>query len=136
MPSTPQKSMFANGMHHVAIICSDYDRSKHFYVDLLGLSIIQETFRADRQSHKLDLDIGNGGAIELFSFPHPPARPSQPEACGLRHLAFKVDDLEAAIAHLTASDIPVEAIRTDALTHKRFTFFKDPDGLPLELYEV
>ncbi|HEY9884412.1 MAG TPA: VOC family protein [Thermosynechococcaceae cyanobacterium] len=128
--------MFTNGIHHVAIICSDYDRSKHFYVNLLGLTIIEETFRADRDSYKLDLDIGNGGAIELFSFPNPPDRPNQPEACGLRHLAFKVDDLEAAVAHLTANQISVEAIRTDALTNKRFTFFKDPDGLPLELYEV
>lgn len=128
--------MFAQGIHHVAIICSDYERSKHFYVNLLGLLIIQETFRADRHSYKLDLDVGNGGAIELFSFPDPPDRPSQPEACGLRHLAFKVADLDASVAYLTANGIAVEAIRLDALTNKRFTFFKDPDGLPLELYEA
>ncbi len=128
--------MFTKGIHHVAIICSDYDRSKHFYVNILGLPIIQETFRASRHSYKLDLDVGNGGTIELFSFPKPPDRPSQPEACGLRHLAFKVDHLDTSVAYLTANGINVEAIRTDELTNKRFTFFKDPDGLPLELYEV
>jgi glyoxylase I family protein len=128
--------MFTKGIHHVAIICSDYERSKHFYVNILGLPIIEETFRAARNSYKLDLDVGNGGAIELFSFPNPPDRPSNPEACGLRHLAFRVDDLEAAVAYLTTNGITVEAIRTDELTNKRFTFFKDPDGLPLELYDV
>jgi glyoxylase I family protein len=128
--------MFTHGIHHVAIICSDYERSKHFYVNILGLPIIAETFRASRNSYKLDLEVGNGGAIELFSFPNPPDRPSTPEACGLRHLAFKVDDLDASVAHLTANGITVEAIRTDELTNKRFTFFKDPDGLPLELYEI
>jgi glyoxylase I family protein len=128
--------MFTQGIHHVAIICSDYERSKHFYVNILGLPIIAETFRASRNSYKLDLEVGNGGAIELFSFPNPPDRPSTPEACGLRHLAFKVDDLDASVAHLTANGITVEAIRTDELTNKRFTFFKDPDGLPLELYEI
>jgi glyoxylase I family protein len=128
--------MFTKGIHHVAIICSDYERSKHFYVNILGLPIIEETFRAARNSYKLDLDVGNGGAIELFSFPKPPDRPSNPEACGLRHLAFRVDDLEAAVAYLTTNGIAVEAIRTDELTNKRFTFFKDPDGLPLELYDV
>ncbi len=128
-------SMF-EGIHHVAIICSNYERSKHFYVNLLGFPIIQETFRAARNSYKLDLDIGNGGAIELFSFPNPPDRPSTPEACGLRHLAFKVDDLDATVHHLQAQAVAVEPIRTDKLTNKRFTFFKDPDGLPLELYEM
>ncbi|PSB34312.1 VOC family protein [Stenomitos frigidus] len=128
--------MFSNGIHHVAIICSDYERSKHFYVNILGFPIIQETFRAARNSYKLDLDVGNSGAIELFSFPNPPDRPSKPEACGLRHLAFKVDDLDASVAYLTTNGIAVEAIRTDELTSKRFTFFKDPDGLPLELYEI
>jgi glyoxylase I family protein len=128
--------MFAKGIHHVAIICSNYERSKHFYVNILGLPIIQETFRSARHSYKLDLDVGNGGAIELFSFPNPPDRPTTPEACGLRHLAFKVDDLDVSVAYLTANDILVEPIRTDELTNKRFTFFKDPDGLPLELYEA
>lgn len=124
------------GIHHVAIICSDYERSKHFYVNLLGFPIIQETFRAARNSYKLDLDLGNGSAIELFSFPNPPDRPSTPEACGLRHLAFKVADLNASVRYLTEQGVAVEPIRTDELTHKRFTFFKDPDGLPLELYEL
>ena len=124
------------GIHHVAIICSDYERSKHFYVNILGLPVIQETFRPARNSYKLDLDVGNGGAIELFSFPHPPDRSSQPEACGLRHLAFKVNNLDASVAYLNHNNIVVEAIRLDELTNKRFTFFKDPDGLPLELYEV
>lgn len=128
--------MFAQGIHHVAIICSHYERSKHFYVKILGLRIIRETFRAARDSYKLDLDMGNGTAIELFSFPHPPDRPSTPEACGLRHLAFKVEDLDASVRFLTANGVAVEPIRTDELTDKRFTFFKDPDGLPLELYET
>ncbi|MBC7970750.1 MAG: VOC family protein [Verrucomicrobia bacterium] len=128
--------MFTKGIHHVAVICSNYERSKHFYVNILGLPIIQETFRAVRHSYKLDLAVGNGGAIELFSFPNPPDRPTTPEACGLRHLAFKVDDLDVSVAYLTANDILVEPIRTDELTNKRFTFFKDPDGLPLELYET
>lgn len=128
--------MFTKGIHHVAVICSNYARSKHFYVNILGLPVIQETFRAARHSYKLDLDVGNGGAIELFSFPNPPDRPTKPEACGLRHLAFKVDDLDVSVAYLTANDILVEPIRTDELTNKRFTFFKDPDGLPLELYET
>lgn len=128
--------MFIKGIHHAAIICSDYERSKHFYVTLLGLPIIQETFRADRNSYKLDLSVGDGNAIELFSFPNPPARVNQPEACGLRHLAFKVNDLDAAIEQLVNQGIPVEAVRTDTLTGKRFTFFQDPDGLPLELYAM
>ncbi len=126
--------MFTKGIHHAAIICSDYERSKHFYVTLLGFPIIQETYRADRNSYKLDLSVGDGNAIELFSFPNPPDRVNQPEACGLRHLAFKVDDLDAAIEHLVNQSIAVETVRLDELTGKRFTFFQDPDGLPLELY--
>ena len=122
-------------IHHVAIICSDYDRSKHFYTEILGFSIIQETFRVARNSYKLDLAVGNGAQIELFSFPNPPERPSFPEAQGLRHLAFEVDDLEAAIAHLNQAGVETEPIRLDDLTGKRFTFFQDPDALPLELYE-
>ncbi|EIE50416.1 hypothetical protein AL036_04495 [Salipiger aestuarii] len=122
--------------HHVAIICSDYPRSRAFYVDILGLRVIAETLRAERDSWKLDLEIPGGGQIELFSFPTPPARPSRPEARGLRHLAFTVHDVAAIKARLQSRGVAVEDIRTDALTGKRFTFFADPDGLPLELYEA
>ena len=123
------------GAHHVAIICSDYARSKRFYVGTLGLTIIAETHRAERQSYKLDLRPPDGTQIELFSFPSPPARVNSPEACGLRHLAFEVADIDAACAELGEKGVPVEDVRVDGLTGKRFTFFKDPDGLPLELYE-
>lgn len=125
-----------DGVHHVAIIASDYARSRRFYHELLGLPIINETLRAERESWKLDLGLPDGSQIELFSFPAPPARPSRPEACGLRHLAFRVGDLERVIAHLQAHQIEVEPVRLDELTGRRFTFFADPDGLPLELYEA
>jgi len=125
-----------HSIHHVAIICADYQQSRHFYTEILGLRIVQETYRAERDSWKLDLALGNQYQIELFSFPDPPARVSRPEACGLRHLAFAVTDLENSIARLTQSGIATEPIRTDELTGKRFTFFADPDGLPLELYEL
>ncbi|MBW4655419.1 MAG: VOC family protein [Kaiparowitsia implicata GSE-PSE-MK54-09C] len=124
------------GIHHVAIICSDYERSKRFYVEQLGFAVLQETYRGDRQSYKLDLRVDDCTQIELFSFPNPPQRAQYPEACGLRHLAFAVANLDEAVALLTAQTIAVEPIRLDALTGKRFTFFKDPDGLPLELYEI
>jgi glyoxylase I family protein len=127
--------MQVNGIHHVAIICSDYGRSKHFYTEVLGFPIIEETYRATRDSYKLDLQVGNGGQIELFSFPHPPARVNSPEACGLRHLAFQVKNLDATVADLQSNGVEVEPIRLDELTGKRFTFFKDPDDLPLEIYE-
>ena len=127
--------MKTSGIHHVAIICSDYEKSKHFYVNILGFSIIQETFRESRNSYKLDLRVGNSDAIELFSFPQPPERPSRPEACGLRHLAFVVNDVDESVAELTAQGVQVETIRVDEITGKRFTFFQDPDGLPLELYQ-
>ena len=123
------------GTHHVAIICSDYQTSKHFYTHILGLSIIAENYRVHRDSYKLDLALPDGTQIELFSFPSPPKRPSTPEAQGLRHLAFKVDDLDSCIKHLEENKIEVEAVRVDEFTGKRFTFFKDPDDLPLELYE-
>ena len=123
------------GLHHAAIICSDYLRSKQFYVDVLGLRVVAETYRAARQSYKLDLALPDGTQLELFSFPNPPARPSYPEACGLRHLAFSVADLGACVAHLQAQGVAVEPVRVDELTGQRFTFFADPDGLPLELYE-
>lgn len=121
--------------HHVAVICSDYARSKDFYVRTLGLEVVAEVYRADRDSYKLDLRLPDGVQIELFSFPAPPPRPSYPEACGLRHLAFEVADLDAAVAHLIRHGVIVEPVRVDEFTGKRFTFFADPDGLPLELYE-
>lgn len=127
--------MNTTGIHHVAIICSDYERSKNFYVEVLGFSIIQETFRANRNSYKLDLRVGENAQIELFSFPSPPQRASNPEACGLRHLAFSVDNLNKTVTELKSKGIDVEPIRIDELTGKRFTFFKDPDSLPLEIYE-
>ncbi|MDZ8221555.1 MULTISPECIES: VOC family protein [unclassified Nostoc] len=127
--------MKTTGIHHVAIICSDYDRSKKFYVEVLGFPIIQETFRAERNSYKLDLRVGENAQIELFSFPNPPERPSKPEACGLRHLAFKVDDVEETVFYLKSKGVEVENIRVDEITNKKFTFFKDPDNLPLEIYQ-
>lgn len=123
------------GIHHVAIICSDYERSKHFYTQILGLTALSEVYRAARGSYKLDLRLQDGTQIELFSFANPPKRPSYPEACGLRHLAFAVPDLGEAVAHLERHEVTVEPIRLDEYTGKRFTFFADPDGLPLELYE-
>ena len=123
-----------DAVHHVAIICSDYERSKRFYSGILGLPIIREVWRAEQQSWKCDLRVGSA-QIELFSFPNPAARPSRPEAQGLRHLAFSVAALEPVIEHLQCHNIIVEPIRLDQHTGKRFTFFADPDGLPLELYE-
>ncbi|WP_141333698.1 VOC family protein [Paenibacillus sp. tmac-D7] len=123
-------------IHHAAIICSDYEKSKHFYVNILGLTVLNETYRAERNSYKLDLRVGGIYQIELFSFPEAPVRSSYPEARGLRHLAFEVDDVEAAAARLTAQGVQVEPIRVDETSGKRFTFFADPDGLPLELYEA
>ena len=122
-------------VHHIAIICSNYEQSKKFYTEVLGCTIVKETYRAERDSYKLDLAIGGSYIIELFSFPNPPARPSQPESCGLRHLAFSVKDIETSIAALASHGVLCEPIRIDTLTNKRFTFFADPDGLPLELYE-
>lgn len=123
------------GIHHIAIICTDYQRSKHFYTKILGFTIVREVLRAERQSYKLDLALNDQYVIELFSFPDPPARPSRPEAAGLRHLAFAVADLDAAVAHLIEAGVVTEPIRVDEHTGRRFTFFADPDGLPLELYE-
>lgn len=123
------------GLHHVAIIASDYGRSKRFYTEVLGLHVVAEHYRAERDSWKLDLALPDGTQVELFSFPSPPARVSRPEACGLRHLALRVADLEAAVAHLQAHGVTSEPLRVDEYTGRRFTFFADPDDLPLELYE-
>lgn len=122
-------------IHHIAIICSNYQKSKYFYTEILGLEIIREVYRSERQSYKLDLALNGNYIIELFSFPNPPARASRPEACGLRHLAFEVDNLEREIERLKKHDIITEPIRIDEFTQKRFTFFEDPDHLPIELYE-
>ncbi|MEM7376243.1 MAG: VOC family protein [Pseudomonadota bacterium] len=123
------------GMHHAAIICVDYARSKAFYTETLGLRVVAEHYRAERRSHKLDLALPDGSQLELFSFPDPPPRASGPEACGLRHLAFVVESVSTVADGLRARGVEVEAIRIDEFTGKAFTFFKDPDGLPLELYE-
>ncbi|WP_016937627.1 SMU1112c/YaeR family gloxylase I-like metalloprotein [Bacillus siamensis] len=123
-------------IHHIAIICSDYEKSKAFYTETLGFGIIKETYRKERGSYKLDLALDGTYVIELFSFPDPPERPTRPEAAGLRHLAFTVNDLEAAVRELKEKGIDTETVRTDPLTGKRFTFFFDPDKLPLELYEA
>jgi len=125
-----------NQIHHIAIICSDYAVSKDFYVNKLGLQVVQEIYRSDRDSYKLDLAVNGLYQIELFSFPNPPARVSKPEATGLRHLAFAVDNIAAAVAELTGKGVLTEPIRVDEFTQRQFTFFSDPDGLPLELYEL
>ena len=127
---------FLKAIHHIAIICSDYKKSKHFYTAILGLEIINETFRENRHSYKLDLSLHGQYIIELFSFPDPVRRPSGPEATGLRHLAFEVENIEAAVAYFERHGIVVETTRTDATTNKKFTFFRDPDDLPIELYEI
>ncbi|MFK7002113.1 SMU1112c/YaeR family gloxylase I-like metalloprotein [Flavobacterium oreochromis] len=123
-------------IHHIAIICSDYQKSKYFYTQILGLEIIREEYRDLRQSYKLDLALNGNYIIELFSFQNPPNRASRPEACGLRHLAFEVSNLEEIIEKLKQNNIITEPIRVDEYTQKRFTFFQDPDKLPIELYEI
>ena len=126
---------FLEGVHHIAIICSDYQKSKYFYANILGFDIINETYRDKRDSYKLDLSLNGHYTIELFSFPNTQIRPSRPESCGLRHLAFKVKNIEEAIAALSENGVTCEPIRIDEITGKKFTFFSDPDRLPLELYE-
>ena len=123
------------GVHHIAVICSDYGKSRQFYCEVLGLKIIREVYREERKSYKLDLSLNDHYIIELFSFPDPPSRVSRPEACGLRHLAFAVDDLNTEVSRIRGLGVNTEEIRTDEFTGKKFTFFSDPDGLPLELYE-
>lgn len=127
--------MKIEGLHHVAIIASDYARSKRFYTDVLGLRVVAEHYRAERDSWKLNLALPDGTQVEVFSFPSPPPRVSRPEACGLRHLALRVADLDVAVAHLYAHGVECERVRVDEFTGRRFTFFADPDDLPLELYE-
>lgn len=125
-----------NAIHHVAIICNDYPISKAFYQQVLGFQVVAENYRAERDSYKCDLALADGTQIELFSFPGAPTRPSRPEAQGLRHLAFKVSDIDTAIQHLADHQVECEPVRVDPYTQRRFTFFNDPDGLPLELYEI
>lgn len=128
-----QKPDFS-AIHHVAIIVSDYQKARHFYVDILGLPIIRENFRPERQDYKLDLQL-NDAELEIFAIKNPPKRPSFPEAAGLRHLAFKTTDIEATVAYLNSHGIDCEPLRTDDFTGEKMTFFFDPDGLPLELHE-
>lgn len=131
----PDDAPLLLGVHHVAIICSDYARSKDFYTRVLGLRVIAETERVARRSMKLDLEVAGGVRLELFSFPDSPRRLTRPEACGLRHLAFAVADVGETVRRLEGSGVACEAVRVDELTGRRFTFFSDPDGLPLEVYE-
>ena len=123
-------------IHHVAIICSDYPVSKKFYTVILGLKVLREVYREERDSYKLDLGIGDHYVIELFSFPNPPARPSRPESCGLRHLAFSVENVEEKRNELTIKGLICEDIRIDEFTDRKFFFTQDPDALPLEFYEA
>ena len=124
-----------NKIHHIAILCSDYRKSKTFYTEVLGLTIIREIYREERQSYKLDLALNGLYVFELFSFPDPPKRPSRPEAVGLRHLAFEVINLDETVAFLNTKNIEAELIRIDETTQKRFTFISDPDLLTIEFYE-
>lgn len=125
-----------NKIHHIAIICSNYEVSKHFYTKILGFEIVAETFREERNSYKLDLAVNGIYAIELFSFPNPPQRTSRPEASGLRHLAFEVNDIKATVLYLQENNLDPEPIRVDEFTGKKFTFIADPDDLPIEFYEA
>jgi glyoxylase I family protein len=127
--------LIINKIHHTAIICSDYEVSKHFYTEYLGFTIIREVFRRERDSYKLDLALNGSFVIELFSFPIPPKRISRPEATGLRHLAFEVDNVLETIKYFSSKNIAVEPIRIDEFTGKKFTFISDPDALPIEFYE-
>lgn len=122
-------------IHHIAIICKDYEASKAFYTQILGLKVEQENYRAERQSYKADLSLNGEYILELFSFPEPPKRVSRPEATGLRHLAFEVLDIKREIENLKKSGIEPEPVRIDEYTGKKFTFFSDPDDLPIEFYE-
>jgi glyoxylase I family protein len=136
MTAMTKPTSLLTSIHHVAIICSNYQRSRAFYSETLGLSIVREVYREARQSWKCDLAVSDGVQIELFSFPEPPPRPSRPEAQGLRHLAFVVDDIDASIATLLQRGVTCEPVRVDEYTGRRFTFFADPDDLPIEFYEA
>ena len=133
--SAPPPMLRPSGVHHVAVIASDYARSRRFYTEVLCLQVVHEHYRAERQSYKLDLQLPDGTQVELFSFPSPPPRPSYPEARGLRHLALRVDDMDASLAALAAHGVTAEPVRIDPFTGARFTFIADPDGLPIELVE-
>ncbi|WP_329743062.1 VOC family protein [Dyella sp. A6] len=135
MTSATDRAPLLRAIHHVALICSDYPRSRAFYSETLGLRIVREVYREARESWKCDLEVSPGVQLELFSFPGAPSRPSRPEAQGLRHLAFAVVDLGAAIAELAVRGVDCEPVRVDEHTGRRFTFFADPDALPIELYE-
>jgi len=130
------KNNFLKAVHHIAIICSNYEKSKFFYTNVLGFTILREVYREERQSYKLDLALNEHYIIELFSFPNSPARPSRPESCGLRHLAFSVENIQEAVNALSTKGVIMEPIRIDEFTNKQFTFFADPDGLPIELYQL
>ena len=130
------KNNFLKAVHHIAIICSNYEKSKFFYTNVLGFTILREVYREERQSYKLDLALNGHYIIELFSFPNSPARPSRPESCGLRHLAFSVENIQEAVNALSTKGVIMEPIRIDEFTNKQFTFFAYPDGLPIELYQL
>lgn len=127
--------MKLKAVHHIAIICSDYPKSKAFYTEVLGMDVLAEHYRAERDSYKTDLALNGNYIVELFSFRNPPPRPTGPEAAGLRHLAFAVDDIDACVRELETKGVAHEDIRVDPFTGRRFVFFKDPDGLPIEFYE-
>lgn len=129
------RCMKLNKIHHVAVLCSDYAKSKAFYSEVLGLEVLSENYRAERESYKTDLALNGEFVVELFSFPHPPKRLSRPEAAGLRHLAFEVDDVEATLAEVAAKGVPHEQVRIDPFSGKKFVFCFDPDDLPIEFYE-
>ncbi len=123
-------------IHHIAIICSDYEKSKNFYTNILGFEILEENYRAERKSYKLDLAVNGVYQIELFSFPVHPPRKTNPEACGLRHIAFEVENIDVAISVIAEKGVATEPVRVDEVTGKKFTFFRDPDQLPIEIYEI
>ena len=128
--------MKIEGLHHIAIICSDYEKSKQFYTEILGFRIDKEIYRQERDSYKLDLSLNGQYLIELFSFPNPPKRTTRPESTGLRHISFGVRDIENEIEFLKSQNITTEKLRIDEFTNRKFTFFNDPDNLPIELYEL